>query len=202
MAVAVAARGRRRVVHRLVQRLPHAADGRLAQGSLHGPDAQPRDAPLVSSPDGSFGVRSALDRRHPSRKRRAGRTSSLRRAGCRITIRSWSRSTPTCLGAPVGVHPSKHGPALGAAILGVLAAGKEVGGSRTRPQPSPRWPANGRANPSGAFAQSSPMPRPHAEYNDDLQTLSHAGRRLVAEGRKTKDEGSKDECTAVAQASF
>ena len=32
------------------------------------------------------------------------------------------------LGSPIGVHPSKHGPALGAAILGVLAAGKEVGG--------------------------------------------------------------------------
>jgi L-ribulokinase len=32
------------------------------------------------------------------------------------------------LGEPIGVHPSKHGPALGAAILGVLAAGKEAGG--------------------------------------------------------------------------
>jgi L-ribulokinase len=32
------------------------------------------------------------------------------------------------LGEPIGVHPSKHGPALGAAILGVLAAGPEAGG--------------------------------------------------------------------------
>jgi L-ribulokinase len=32
------------------------------------------------------------------------------------------------LGKPIGVHPSKHGPALGAAILGVLAAGPEVSG--------------------------------------------------------------------------
>ena len=32
------------------------------------------------------------------------------------------------LGAPVTVHPSKQGPALGAAILGVLAAGKGASG--------------------------------------------------------------------------
>jgi L-ribulokinase len=32
------------------------------------------------------------------------------------------------LGAPITVHPSRQGPALGAAILGVLAAGKEVSG--------------------------------------------------------------------------
>jgi L-ribulokinase len=32
------------------------------------------------------------------------------------------------LGEPIGVHPSEHGPALGAAILGVLAAGPEAGG--------------------------------------------------------------------------
>jgi L-ribulokinase len=32
------------------------------------------------------------------------------------------------LGEPIGVHPSKHGPALGAAILGVLAAGPAAGG--------------------------------------------------------------------------
>jgi L-ribulokinase len=32
------------------------------------------------------------------------------------------------LGEPVGVHPCKHGPALGAAILGVLAAGQSASG--------------------------------------------------------------------------
>jgi len=32
------------------------------------------------------------------------------------------------LGEPIGVHPSKHGPALGAAILGVLAAGPKASG--------------------------------------------------------------------------
>lgn len=32
------------------------------------------------------------------------------------------------LGMPILIHPSKHGPALGAAILGVLAAGQEVSG--------------------------------------------------------------------------
>ncbi|HXY32728.1 MAG TPA: ribulokinase [Planctomycetaceae bacterium] len=32
------------------------------------------------------------------------------------------------LGEPIGVHPSKHGPALGAAILGALAAGREATG--------------------------------------------------------------------------
>lgn len=32
------------------------------------------------------------------------------------------------LGKPITVHPSKHGPALGAAILGVMAAGKKASG--------------------------------------------------------------------------
>ena len=31
------------------------------------------------------------------------------------------------LGEPISVHPSKHGPALGAAILGALAAGERTG---------------------------------------------------------------------------
>lgn len=31
------------------------------------------------------------------------------------------------LGAPINIHPSRHGPALGAAILGALAAGKRTG---------------------------------------------------------------------------
>lgn len=38
------------------------------------------------------------------------------------------------LGKPIGIHPSRHGPALGAAILGVLAAGHEVTGFRSAPQ--------------------------------------------------------------------
>jgi L-ribulokinase len=35
------------------------------------------------------------------------------------------------LGRPIFVHPAKHGPALGAAILGVLAAGPQQSGFRT-----------------------------------------------------------------------
>lgn len=35
------------------------------------------------------------------------------------------------LGEPIAIHPSKQGPALGAAILGVLAAGSEASGFRT-----------------------------------------------------------------------
>jgi L-ribulokinase len=35
------------------------------------------------------------------------------------------------LGKPIDVHPSQQGPALGAAILGVLAAGPEASGFRT-----------------------------------------------------------------------
>jgi L-ribulokinase len=31
------------------------------------------------------------------------------------------------LGEPITVHPSKHGPALGAAILGALAASEQIG---------------------------------------------------------------------------
>jgi L-ribulokinase len=32
------------------------------------------------------------------------------------------------LGKPITVHPAKHGPALGAAILGAIAAGKQATG--------------------------------------------------------------------------
>jgi L-ribulokinase len=35
------------------------------------------------------------------------------------------------LGQPIMVHPSQHGPALGAAILGVLAAGAKHSGFRS-----------------------------------------------------------------------
>lgn len=38
------------------------------------------------------------------------------------------------LGEPIAVHPSKHGPALGAAILGVLAAGPDASGFATPSQ--------------------------------------------------------------------
>jgi L-ribulokinase len=54
------------------------------------------------------------------------------------------------LGEPIGVHPSKHGPALGAAILGVLAAGPEAGGfanssGAIAAMAQPRAAAGGRA---------------------------------------------------------
>ncbi len=62
------------------------------------------------------------------------------------------------LGEPIAVHPCKHGPALGAAILGVLAAGPE---------------ASGFSNSSQAIAA---MARPHA-------TQGEGALRIVAPNR-------------------
>ena len=44
-------------------------------------------------------------------------------AACPITTRSSIQIYADVLGEPITVHPSKHGPALGAALLGALAAG-------------------------------------------------------------------------------
>jgi L-ribulokinase len=48
------------------------------------------------------------------------------------------------LGEPVKIHPSTQGPALGAAILGVLAAGKQVSGFNS-PQAAIKAMASGKA---------------------------------------------------------
>jgi L-ribulokinase len=53
------------------------------------------------------------------------------------------------LGQPISVHPSKHGPALGAAILGALAAGRKRTGfssaeSAIRAMAGPRRNSKGR----------------------------------------------------------
>ncbi len=53
------------------------------------------------------------------------------------------------LGQPIAVHPSKHGPALGAAILGVLAAGPKTQRlPQLRPRRSAPWPAAIRERPN------------------------------------------------------
>ncbi len=123
----IASRGRRRRLRRLVQRLPHAADGRLAEGRVRRPHAQSHGGPLVSGADGGVRVR--------------GRwiVDLLRESGVPVTRFMATGGLPhhnpllvqiyaDVLGEPIGVHPSKHGPALGAAILGVLAAGAEASG--------------------------------------------------------------------------
>lgn len=70
------------------------------------------------------------------------------------------------LGAPIGVHPSKHGPALGAAILGVLAAGKEVGGFATSSEAIAAMAGERPGSPERSLRTVVPNAEAHATYNE------------------------------------
>jgi L-ribulokinase len=70
------------------------------------------------------------------------------------------------LGSPIGVHPSKHGPALGAAILGVLAAGKEVGGFANSSHAIAAMAGANPNKPDRALRTVTPNAEAHAKYND------------------------------------
>ena len=70
------------------------------------------------------------------------------------------------LGAPIGVHPSKHGPALGAAILGVLAAGKEVGGFASSSEAIAAMAGERPDIPERSLRTVVPNAEAHARYND------------------------------------
>jgi L-ribulokinase len=70
------------------------------------------------------------------------------------------------LGAPVTVHPSKHGPALGAAILGALAAG-----AFSAPAPAIR---------AMAAAKSAPVVKPHRSHRAAYDRLYRDYRELAA----------------------
>jgi L-ribulokinase len=69
------------------------------------------------------------------------------------------------LGAPVGVHPSKNGPALGAAILGVLAAGREAGGFRTSSEAIAAMAGEKPGVPDRTLRTVVPNAEAHAIYN-------------------------------------
>jgi L-ribulokinase len=75
------------------------------------------------------------------------------------------------LGEPIGVHPSKHGPALGAAILGALAAGPEASGFKNSAAAIAAMAQPRAAEGEGAMRIVSPnleatktYRRPYAEY--------------------------------------
>lgn len=69
------------------------------------------------------------------------------------------------LGAPVGVHPSKHGPALGAAILGVLAAGQEVSGFANSSEAIAAMAGEKPALPERSLRAVTPNREAHAKYD-------------------------------------
>ena len=71
------------------------------------------------------------------------------------------------LGAPITVHPSKHGPALGAAILGALAAGAFA---------SPT-----AAIRAMAVAKSAPIVRPNRKHRATYDLLYARYRELAAQ---------------------
>jgi L-ribulokinase len=70
------------------------------------------------------------------------------------------------LGKPITVHPSKQGPALGAAILGVLAAGRESSGFST-PAAAIRAMAAPRKGIAGREAKIvRPDRKRHRQYSE------------------------------------
>jgi L-ribulokinase len=68
------------------------------------------------------------------------------------------------LGEPIGVHPSKHGPALGAAILGALAAGADAGGFSDSSQAIAAMAQPGATEGERALRVVSPNPGATAQY--------------------------------------
>lgn len=93
------------------------------------------------------------------------------------------------LDARIAVHPSKQGPALGAAILGVLAAGKKVSGF---PSASSAMAAMARANPRSAAAGSgSPAPTREPIIYRPERAAAKAYDQLYARYRRLADAISK-----------
>jgi len=76
------------------------------------------------------------------------------------------------LGAPVTVHPCKHGPALGAAILGALAAGA--------------FPSPNAAIRAMATAKAAPVIKPKAKHRKTYDGLYARYRDLAAHFSKPK----------------
>ena len=70
------------------------------------------------------------------------------------------------LGSPIAVHPSKHGPALGAAILGALAAGA--------------FPSPTTAIRAMATAKSAPVIKPNRRHRAAYDQLYREYRALAA----------------------
>ncbi len=68
------------------------------------------------------------------------------------------------LGEPVAVHPSKQGPALGAAILGVLAAGTEASSFASTAQAIAAMAGPGAADNQGELVVVSPDRAHHNAY--------------------------------------
>jgi L-ribulokinase len=83
------------------------------------------------------------------------------------------------LGSPIGVHPSKHGPALGAAILGVLAAGKEVGGFTSSSAAIAAMAGEKPDIPERSLRTVTPNPEAHETYNEVYKRYRALAEALV-----------------------
>jgi L-ribulokinase len=83
------------------------------------------------------------------------------------------------LGSPIGVHPSKQGPALGAAILGVLAAGKEVGGFANSSEAIAAMAGEKPGNSERTLRTVTPNADAHAKYKDVYRRYRALANALV-----------------------
>jgi L-ribulokinase len=93
------------------------------------------------------------------------------------------------LGEPIGVHPSKHGPALGAAILGVLAAGPEAGGFSDSSQAIAAMAQPRETEGERALRIVSPNPDATARYRtlfDSYLRLGELLRGQLSAGRSSR----------------
>jgi L-ribulokinase len=84
------------------------------------------------------------------------------------------------LGAPIGVHPSKHGPALGAAILGVLAAGAGAGGFRISAEAINAMAGAKPGAPERELRMVNPNAPAHALYDDVYRRYRELAGALVS----------------------
>ena len=108
--------------------MPDAANGWISNGGLFGSDAASRSVLTCTEPYWKL-RRSGCDGLSTCWPNMVFRSTNLwRPEACRTTIRCWFEVYADVLGKPIVVHPSKQGPALGAAILGVMAAGRKASG--------------------------------------------------------------------------
>ena len=89
------------------------------------------------------------------------------------------------LGQPIVVHPSKHGPALGAAILGVLAAGPEASGFSNSSQAIAAMAQPRATEGERALRIVSPNLEATARYTALYQKYRNLGDLLISSGGRS-----------------
>ena len=84
------------------------------------------------------------------------------------------------LGEEIYVHPSQQGPALGAAILGVLAAGPDVSGFDSAAQAVSAMAGEKPGDPNRALKITRPNPDAHQLYTDVYKRYRHFADMLTS----------------------